>query len=249
MHRDVKPANILVSTIEGRAARVPHRLRAEPRHGDPRGITESGVLMGTPEYMAPEQYEDRRLDPRADVYALGCVLFQSVTGRAPYRRDSAAALMWAHLSEPPPSPRSVPRPCRPGSTPSSRAPWPSGPRTATRPPAIQPPVPLPVPRSRRSPWLTLGLPAAALVLVAAVIAVLTLVPSGAVGTIAGAPVPVGRKPLDVEVGGGFVWTANADDGTVSKIDPATMTSETIASAARPPARRRPDAVWSRPLTR
>ena len=59
--------------------------------------------MGTPDYMAPEQIKGERADARADVYALGCLLFHALTGQTPYDRDSEVAKMYAHINDPPPS--------------------------------------------------------------------------------------------------------------------------------------------------
>src|SRR6185436_18702221 len=65
-------------------------------------ITVSGQLLGTVDYIAPEQIEHEDVDGRADVYALGCVLFEMVTGATPYS-GSAVQKMWAHVNLPPPS--------------------------------------------------------------------------------------------------------------------------------------------------
>src|SRR5580692_1668123 len=67
------------------------------------GLTGSGQFMGTAEYAAPEQINGRPVDGQADQYALACVAFEALTGAAPYARPEPMAVLWAHLSEPPPS--------------------------------------------------------------------------------------------------------------------------------------------------
>ncbi|MGH2684292.1 MAG: serine/threonine-protein kinase, partial [Actinomycetota bacterium] len=105
VHRDVKPANILVVGSDGPGA--PHVYLTDfgvTKHTTSRsGLTATGQFVGTVEYVAPEQIEGRELDGRADVYSLGCVMFECITGSPPFARERDAATMWAHLSEPPPS--------------------------------------------------------------------------------------------------------------------------------------------------
>jgi serine/threonine protein kinase len=106
VHRDVKPANVLVAEPEpgenGSAAFLTDfglaKLAASTA-----GLTATGEVIGTVDYMAPEQIEGRRVDARTDVYALGCVLFHAVTGEVPFAERESSAKMWAHLNEPPPA--------------------------------------------------------------------------------------------------------------------------------------------------
>jgi serine/threonine-protein kinase len=109
VHRDVKPANIL---IEPGAAPAGHVYVADfglSKHADAQsGATASG-LVGTVDYMAPEQIEGRQLDGRADVYALGCVLFECLTGKPPFTRENDVAVLWAHIREAPPAPSELDR--------------------------------------------------------------------------------------------------------------------------------------------
>jgi streptogramin lyase len=67
------------------------------------GLTETGQLIGTIDYVAPEQIKGDPVDHRADVYSLGCLLFESLTGHAPYPRDLEVGVLWAHVETPPPS--------------------------------------------------------------------------------------------------------------------------------------------------
>lgn len=343
VHRDVKPANILLTTNEGR----PHAYltdfgltRMAAAGGGP---TRTGMVMGTIDYMAPEQIEGAPLDGRADVYALGCVLYQALSGRVPFPRETEPAKLWAHLSQPPPhlsastprlpfaldevlqramakrpvdrlssagelgrsavaavgsgrvagDPRTDlppgadqrrPRPPSPPagyaptsasgghgsagyapmsasgghrsagrSTPVGPASWRapaghSGPLAGSGPyPHLAasagsgPPATAAPRRSRRR--LLLGIGAAA-VIVAAVAAALILqlrtgppVPEQPVvtvaGTVVGTPIQVGKEPYSIERGAGFLWTANVSDGTISKIDPATSTSQQIMVGGAP----------------
>ena len=67
------------------------------------GITGTGQFVGTLDYAAPEQFKGGTPDARTDVYSLGCVLFECLTGRPPFVSENDAGLMYAHLQEPPPS--------------------------------------------------------------------------------------------------------------------------------------------------
>jgi YVTN family beta-propeller protein len=102
VHRDVKPANILLEA----ANQAEHvyltdfglaRLAGE---GRPAEMTH---LSGSFHYVAPEQVTEHTVDPRADQYALACVLYECLTGEPPYRESSPMTLLWAHASEPPPN--------------------------------------------------------------------------------------------------------------------------------------------------
>jgi predicted Ser/Thr protein kinase len=101
VHRDVKPANILMPSDEEALlcdfGLARHAATAESLTGE-RG------LLGTVAYVAPEQIESQSVDGRADVYSLGCVLFECLTGEPPFPRDTELAVLYAHLNEPPPSP-------------------------------------------------------------------------------------------------------------------------------------------------
>jgi class 3 adenylate cyclase len=100
VHRDVKPSNILLDEAE-------HVYLADfglTRHLEEKGARAGeGRSVGTPAYLAPEHIEGGRVDGRADVYSLGCVLYECLTGEAPFVHDSRLAVAWAHLEEEPPS--------------------------------------------------------------------------------------------------------------------------------------------------
>jgi YVTN family beta-propeller protein len=103
VHRDVKPANVLLAMEE---EAVTHAWLADfgltRRVGGGRGLTVSGQVLGTIDYVAPEQVEGGPVDGRADQYSLGCVLFECLTGVVPFRRDTELAVLWAHVNDPPP---------------------------------------------------------------------------------------------------------------------------------------------------
>ncbi len=102
IHRDVKPSNVLIA--EGHWALLTDFGLAKIVMGD-RKLTRSGVGMGTPDYMAPEQAEGLPLDHRADLYSLGSTLYEMVTGRVPFEAESEMAVLVKHFTEPPVPPR------------------------------------------------------------------------------------------------------------------------------------------------
>ena len=110
VHRDVKPGNVLIAKAIG-STLGEHVYLADfgltKRTSSDSGITGTGQFVGTLEYAAPEQFEGKSLDARTDVYSLGCLLYECLTGRPPFQRESDAALMHAHLMEPAPNPTSV----------------------------------------------------------------------------------------------------------------------------------------------
>ncbi|MEV6061694.1 serine/threonine-protein kinase [Nocardia asteroides] len=103
VHRDVKPANILVAEQDGRPDRVLVTDFGIARPADaPSGPTGAGI-SATLAYAAPEQISGAAVDRRTDVYALGCVLYELLTGSVPFPRDTPAAVMYAHLHDTPPA--------------------------------------------------------------------------------------------------------------------------------------------------
>ncbi len=110
VHRDVKPANLLIErgTDEGDPEHVYLTDFGITKHQDgPTGLTSAGALLGTIDYIAPEQVRGMSVLGMADQYSLGCVLYECLTGRLPYEKDFGTAIMWAHVEDPPIPPTSV----------------------------------------------------------------------------------------------------------------------------------------------
>jgi serine/threonine protein kinase/DNA-binding beta-propeller fold protein YncE len=104
VHRDVKPANMLRDRSTGPHAEHVYLsdfgLSKKALGGV--ALTATGQLVGTLDYVAPEQIENRPVDGRADEYALACATFEMLAGAPPFNRDQSLAVLWAQLSEPPP---------------------------------------------------------------------------------------------------------------------------------------------------
>ena len=101
VHRDVKPSNVLLDASEHVYLADFGLTRRLDEQGGPAG---EGRSMGTPAYLAPEQIEGGAVDGRADVYSLGCLLYECLTGETPFAHRSRLAMAWAHLEEEPPRP-------------------------------------------------------------------------------------------------------------------------------------------------
>ncbi|MFE2874339.1 serine/threonine-protein kinase [Streptomyces roseus] len=113
VHRDVKPGNILVA--EGTDSEHPEHVYLTDfgltkKSLSLTGFTSVGQFVGTLDYVAPEQISGKPVDGRCDVYSLGCVVHETLTGSPPFRRDDDMALLWAHQFDPPPRASSL----RPG---------------------------------------------------------------------------------------------------------------------------------------
>jgi serine/threonine protein kinase len=107
VHRDVKPANVIVESRRGTEHAYLTDFGLTREMDASSGVTGTGRWVGTIDYASPEQIQGRPVDARCDVYALGCVLFASLTGRLPFERAEDVAKLYAHVSEPPPKPSTV----------------------------------------------------------------------------------------------------------------------------------------------
>src|SRR5262245_50011845 len=237
VHRDVKPSNILLDEAE-------HVYLAD--FGLTRRLEEEGALagegrsVGTPAYLAPEQIEGGPVDGRADVYSLGCVLYECLTGEAPFVHGSRLGVAWAHLEEEPPSaserdsdvPEAIDAVLRGAmaKTPDERY------RTcAALIEAAEAPFGIRPRRRGRRRLLFAGLGAATLAAVATVAAALVLRGGDATPTVLPDSlvkidlesgkvvdvVPVGRIPLETEIVGRYVFASSAGDGTLTRVDTRT----------------------------
>lgn len=105
VHRDVKPSNILM-TKEGIPMLSDFGIAKVVEDEETMdGLTTGGMAIGTPEYMAPEQWEGKKVDGRADIYALGVVFYEMITGRPPFKADTVPATMVQVLRDPLPRPK------------------------------------------------------------------------------------------------------------------------------------------------
>jgi YVTN family beta-propeller protein len=245
IHRDVKPSNILIAESAGREHCYLGDFGLTKRTGSLSGVSVAGNVVGTLEYVAPEQITGDPLDERSDVYSLGCVLYECLTGQAPFPRTTDVALLWAHVHEEP-TPPSKARPelpseldtvlaralaKEPGRRYRSAGELIAATRSALRlgdAPQAQGTI------SRRRVLVPIAAVAALGVIAGALgfallggSSGLSSVSPNAIGVIDPgsdelvAEVPVGIDPESIAVGEGSVWVANVEDETVSRIDPTT----------------------------
>ena len=242
VHRDVKPSNVLIAVAAGKEHCYLADFGLTKRTGSLSGVSAPGDVVGTLEYVAPEQITGDEVDGRADLYSLGCVLYESLTGQSPFPRATDVALLWAHVHEEP-VPPSKARPELPRALDTvfaralakdpGRRYASAGELVAAARSALGLVPTVPAARTRR--WQLAATAVVAVACVATALALLlgrgsgglTSVSPNAVGVIDPATnelvaeVPAGSDPGAVTVGRGAVWVANVEDETLLRIDAAT----------------------------
>jgi DNA-binding beta-propeller fold protein YncE/predicted Ser/Thr protein kinase len=217
VHRDVKPHNVL---IDGERAYLSDFGLAKDFEA---GGGSSASIVGTVEYMAPEQWRGERVGPPADVYSLGCVLYEALTGIVPYARKESDAEpelpqgigeVIERAVDRDPERRyataremiAAARECQ-GAAPA-----------ATRVLTDTPGRPtLRIDGGGPLAWMLAGLAVAVGLVVVAILAL------GGGGVSVSSAIPVGEGPLRLATGEGYVWATSAPEGTLSRIDPDTRT--------------------------
>ena len=254
VHRDVKPGNVLITGRSGREHCYLTDFGLTKQTSSISGLTGTGELVGTIEYVSPEQIRGEKIDERADVYSLGCVLYECLAGVRPFARESEVATLWAHVHEPPAPLRAThpelgneidPVMARvlakaPAERYPSCAEFVSAARSALgleephAAPRRRPARRFRLPRGRAGALLAAA--AAALVLAVAAGALLLRGSDGpsriepqSVGVIDPASgelvkgIPVGFESTLIAAGEGFVWVVDPEKGTLTRIDPKTLT--------------------------
>jgi streptogramin lyase len=230
VHRDVKPHNVLV---EGDRAFLSDFGLAKALGES--GAASSASVVGTVEYMSPEQWRGSRVGPPADVYSLGCVLYEALTGVAPFgrREDDTEPEMPAGLDavieravdknpgDRYPSAGALIEAAREvqGGTPAATRVLFEG---DERPTLAVPPRPAEPPRASwrpgERPWLWLGVGAAAIL---AAMAVLVFALLGGGGVSVSKPIAVGAPPLRIAAASEAIWVTSEKDGTLTRLNPNT----------------------------
>ena len=246
VHRDVKPSNVLIDE-RGHCYLADFGLT---QTASDRGQATDGSLLGTSDYVAPEQIRGDEVAGGADVYALGCMLFECLTGEGPFRRRSEVATLFAHLEEEPPSAsaRHSPLPAaidpvfaralakKPAERQSSCAELVAEASAALGLDAVRP-------RRRR---LAVATAAFVLALAAAALAAILVTPEGTAAPPTGSLIGIDPKsgettaryavsahPGAVTTGAGRVWLADYRDGALWTLEPSTGELRRVTSVGEP----------------
>ena len=249
VHRDVKPANVLVDE-DGHAYLTDFGVTKQLGGN----TTETGQIVGTLDYVAPEQIRGEDVDARADGYALACVLYECLAGAPPFHRATEAETLWAHMQEPPPPLPGLPALDRvmvkalakdPGDRYATCGELIADARAALAHPIVPPRL-----LRRRHAILAAGV----LMLAATAVAFVLASRDGGSAALRGSVLPTGdglaaipvdgkriasftsadTAPSNIAVGEGSVWVLNTADDRVSRVDPRTGS---VIRAFKP--RRRP----------
>jgi serine/threonine-protein kinase len=96
IHRDIKPGNVLIDA-KGEVKLMDFGIARMAE--TPEGVTQAGLIIGTPHYMSPEQVQGKQLDPRSDVYSMGVMFYEMLVGRRPFESSSLTGVLTAHITE------------------------------------------------------------------------------------------------------------------------------------------------------
>ncbi len=110
VHRDLKPGNIFLLNVHGETdfvKLIDFGIAKSMEPGEEEDLTRTGLAIGTPKYMSPEQGRAEALDGRSDLYSLGIILYEALTGRVPFEATSAMSMIVAHMQTPPPDIRTL----------------------------------------------------------------------------------------------------------------------------------------------
>jgi DNA-binding beta-propeller fold protein YncE len=238
VHRDVKPSNVLLDE-RNHVYLADFGLTRRIVGGDAPGV-EAGSL-GTIDYIAPEQLRGEEVDGRADLYSLGCLLFECLTGEPPFRRPSDLAVAFAHLEDEPLAPPELAGLVNEALAKAPEDRYQSGRELVG---AARAALGLDVPRQRRWPLLVA---AVLLALVAAGALSLLLTRSGSTGAALNGrllridphsyqvtnTLDVGGDPSGVASDGRHVWVSTLNDASVWRIDPKTFAAKPFAAGPYP----------------
>ena len=247
VHRDVKPANVLLDE-RGHPYLSDFGLTKEAGGTS----TETGHIVGTLDYLAPEQIRGEEVDGRTDEYALTCLLYECLAGTAPFSRPTEAEVLWAHMQEDPPTLHGYDAldPVLAQGLAKDKADRYAtcGELLAAAHSALG--LEAPAVRRRRRLGRRLVALGAALVMAAGIAAGVVLLTADESSALA-APAPnavvevdsdaskpvaqvaVGSNPTALAIGQGAVWALNADDQTISRIDSETKTQKTFSVGTTP----------------